>query len=66
MNNKENLVSEFIGAIKRFGENPETLENFEDYLNRHFKVWLEKYAHTSKDSFEYLTSEIKHFSEIQF
>ena len=47
MNNKENLVNEFVGAIKKFGENPEVLENFEDYLNRHFEVWLEKYAHTS-------------------
>lgn len=63
MNKK--LICEFIGAIKMFAEKPDNLENFESYLGYHFDVWLEKYAHTSKESFEGVVSEMKHFAEIE-
>lgn len=62
--NKE-LICEFIGAIKMFAEKPDNLENFETYLGYHFDVWLEKYAHVSKDSFESVVSEMKHFAEME-
>lgn len=61
MNNKENSQA-LITAIKRLAENPEVLENFENYLDQHFDVWFEKYANTP----EGLVSEFKQFSEIQF
>ena len=61
MNNKENSQA-LITAIKKLAENPEVLENFENYLDQHFDVWFEKYANTP----EGLVSEFKQFSEIQF
>ena len=61
MNNKEN-AKVLIAAIKKLAENPEVLENFENYLDHHFDVWFEKYVNTA----EGLVSEFKQFSEIQF
>ena len=61
MNNKGNSQA-LITAIKKLVENPEVLENFENYLDQHFDVWFEKYANTP----EGLVSEFKQFSEIQF
>lgn len=61
MNNKEN-AKVLIAAIKKLAENPEVLENFENYLDQHFDVWFEKHANTPDG----LVSEFKQFSEIQF
>ena len=61
----EKLSHEFIKAIRTFAEKPDNLENFESYLGYHFEAWLEKFAHTSKESFESLVSEMKHFAEME-
>ena len=61
----ENLAQEFIEVIRTFAKKPDNIENFESYLGYHFNVWLEKYAHTSKESFESLVSEMKHFAEME-
>ena len=61
----EKLSHEFIEAIRTFAEKPDNIENFESYLGYHFEAWLEKFAHTSKESFESLVSEMKHFAEME-
>lgn len=48
----------FCAAIKRLAEKPENLENLENYLSRHFPVWLEKYASTPLS----ITQELDNFS----
>lgn len=50
-----------IEALKRFAENPETIENFSAYLDRHFTAWCEKWAKTP-DGF---ISELDHFSRVE-
>ena len=57
MNNKE-MIDNLIAAIKSFTENPDNLENFESYINRHSDIWFEKYASTP----EGLISEMKMFA----
>lgn len=47
-------------ALRKFAENPEAIENFENYLERHFSEWLEKYAGTPDG----LAAELERFSEI--
>lgn len=59
--NKEELISDLISAIKTFGENPGALENLESYLSCHFVEWCDKWGKTP----EGFISELKHFSEIQ-
>ena len=61
----EKLSHEFIEAIRTFAEKPDNIENFESYLGYHFEAWLEKFAHTSKESFESLVSEMKLFAEME-
>ena len=61
----DNLVQGFIEAIRTFAEKPDNIENFESYLGYHFEAWLEKFAHTSKESFESLVSEMKLFAEME-
>ena len=51
----------FVNAIKKLGENPEALSNFESYLSIHFGKWLECYANTPEE----LAYEMKSFSEIE-
>jgi hypothetical protein len=55
-------VTTLITAIKKFNENPETLDNLESYLNNHFDAWACKWANTP----EGFINELKQFSEIEF
>lgn len=57
----EKLAKEFIEALRTLSEKPENIDNFENYLSRHFTVWHEKYANTP----EGLISELKHFAEME-
>ena len=60
MNNEE-LAKIFVEAIKTMVSKPENLQNFEWYLEKHFDVWMEKWANSP----EGLTSEVKHFAEME-
>ena len=60
MNNEE-CAKVFIGAIKEMVSKPNNLDNFEFYLAQHFDVWMEKFANSP----EGLTSEVKHFAEME-
>ena len=60
MNNEE-LAKVFVEAIKTMASKPENLQNFELYLEKHFDVWMEKWANSP----EGLTSEVKHFAEME-
>ena len=60
MNNEE-LAKIFVEAIKTMASKPDNLQNFEWYLERHFDVWMEKFANSP----EGLTSEVKHFAEME-
>ena len=51
----------FIETIKTIAEKPDNLDNLEGYLENHFDVWMEKYAHTP----EGLAYEMKSFAEIE-
>ena len=57
----EKLAMEFIEAIKMLAEKPENMDNFECYLSHCFDAWMEKYAYDP----ESLTSEVKHFAEME-
>ena len=59
--NREELAEKFINAIKEITSKPDNLQNFEWYLERHFDVWMEKWANSP----EGLTSEVKHFAEME-
>ena len=64
MNNErkfEQLAHEFAEAIRMFAEKPDNIDNFESYLSYLFDVWMEKYASNP----ESLTSEVKHFAEME-
>ena len=51
----------FIEAIKTIAKKSENIDNLECYLENHFDVWMEKYAHTP----EGLAYEMKSFSEME-
>lgn len=50
----------FVEAIKRLAENPQNLENLQSYLERHFTLWLERYANTPED----MAAEMLSFADI--
>ena len=60
MNNEE-CAKVFVEAIKTMTSKPDNLQNFQWYLERHFDVWMEKWANNP----EGLTSEVKHFTEME-
>ena len=60
MNNEE-CAKVFVEAIKEMASKPNNLDNFEFYLARHFDVWMKKWASDP----EGLTSEVKHFAEME-
>ena len=60
MNNEE-LAKIFVEAIKTIVSKPDNLDNFESYLSYHFDVWMKKWASNP----ERLTSEVKHFAEME-
>ena len=60
MNNEE-CAKVFVEAIKTIVSKPDNLDNFESYLSYHFDVWMEKFANSP----EGLTSEVKHFAEME-
>ena len=57
----EKLAREFIKAIKTIAASPENLDNFECYLSQHFDAWMKQFAYDPAT----LTSEIKHFAEME-
>ena len=57
---REEYIKMLIDAIKRFGEHPDALENFEGYLGYHFESWAKKFAATP----ESFISELDQFSKI--
>ena len=59
--NKEELSKIFVEAIKEMASKPDNLDNFESYLSYHFDVWMGKFANSP----EGLTSEVKHFAEME-
>ena len=59
--NREELAEKFINAIKEIASKPDNLDNLECYLSHHFDVWMEKFANSP----EGLTSEVKHFAEME-
>ena len=60
MNNEE-CAKVFVEAIKTMASKPENLQNFQWYLENHFDIWMKKWA----SSPEGLTSEVKHFAEME-
>ena len=48
-------------ALENFSNHPERIENFVSYLERHFSIWMQKYASTP----EGLATELLHFSEME-
>lgn len=48
-------------AIKRLAENPQSLENLQSYLSRHFPEWLERYANTP----EKIAAEMLSFADVE-
>ena len=61
--NKENelYAKAFINVIKELASNPKNLDELENYLSKHFDIWMEKYANTPYD----ITYELKGFAEIE-
>ena len=60
MSNEE-CAKVFVEAIKTMVSKPDNLDNFESYLSYHFDVWMGKFANSP----EGLTSEVKHFAEME-
>lgn len=58
----ESASQKLVDAIKKFAENEKALENFGWYLEKHFDVWLDTYAHNPSC----MASEFKHFAEMEF
>ena len=46
--NKENelCAKAFVNAIKELASNQKKLDNLENYLSKHFDIWIERYANT--------------------
>ena len=61
--NKENelCAKAFVNVIKELVSNPKKLDNLENYLSKHFDIWMERYANTPYD----ITYELKGFAEIE-
>ena len=59
--NKENelCAKSFVNVIKELASNPKKLDNLENYLSKHFDIWIEKYANTP----EGIIYELKGFAE---
>ena len=51
----------FCAAIKELANNPENLENLENYLSRHFSAWMKKYAYDP----DCIAAELKNFAEME-
>ena len=58
-NNIEN-AKRFCAAIRILANDPDAIQNLENYLSNHFDIWLKKYANTPEN----ITSELWHFSNI--
>ena len=61
--NKENelCAKAFVNVIKELASNPKKLDNLENYLSKHFDIWMERYANTPYD----ITYELKGFAEME-
>lgn len=60
MTNNETLSKALCDAIRKFSENPKSIDNMEFYLNQHFELWFNKFVNTP----EGLISEMELFSTI--
>ena len=60
MNNEE-CAKVFVEAIKTMASKPKNLQNFEWYLEKHFDVWMEKWASDP----EGLAYEVENFAEME-
>ena len=61
--NKENelCAKAFVNAIKELASNQKKLDNLENYLSKHFDIWIEKYANTP----EGIIYELRGFAKIE-
>ena len=57
----EEYAKVFADAIRTLAEKPDNIQNLEWYLERHFDVWMEKFANTPSG----LAYELKHFAEME-
>lgn len=57
----EEYAKIFIDAIKTLAEKPDNMENLRWYLERHFDVWMAKFANTPSG----LSFELKNFAEME-
>lgn len=57
----EKEAADFVNAIKDLAAKPDSLDNLEYYLSRHFAKWLEKYANTPEN----ITCEMKEFANME-
>ena len=60
MSNEE-CAKIFVEAIKTMASKPDNLQNFEWYLERHFDVWMEKWANSP----EGLAYEVENFAKME-
>ena len=60
MNNEE-LAKVFVEAIKTMASKPDNLQNFEWYLEKHFDVWMKKWASNP----EGLAYEVENFAKME-
>ena len=62
MRQYEEQAKAMADAIREFNNNPEALDNFEDYLAHHFDEWVKKYASTPVG----MAYEFKMFADMDF
>ena len=49
-------------ALRIFAENPDRIDNFENYLSYHFDTWMETFVKNDPDN---LAAELLHFANIE-
>ena len=61
--NKENelCAKAFVNVIKELASNPKKLDNLENYLSKHFDIWMERYANTPSG----IIYELRGFAEME-
>ena len=61
--NKENelCAKAFVNAIKELASNQKKLDNLENYLSKHFDIWIERYANTPSG----IIYELRGFAEME-
>ena len=61
--NKENelCAKAFVDAIKELALNQKKLDNLENYLSKHFDIWMDRYANTPSG----IIYELRGFAEME-